>query len=94
MAGKVGANRRVRPWVRQMSGLEFIGKLLALGGLATAALGGLLWLLARLSVLDRLPGTIRIERPGFTCIVPLLASLLLSVVLTVVLNVVIRLLRR
>ncbi len=59
-----------------------------------AALGGLLWLLARIPGLERFPGTIRIERPGFTCVFPLLASILLSVLLTIVLNIVVRLLNR
>lgn len=77
-----------------MEGLEWAGKLLVLGGIVMAAIGGLLWLLARLPGLGQLPGTIRIERPGFTCIVPLLASIVLSILLTVVLNIVVRLLNR
>jgi len=72
--------------------LELAGKALAMGGLVMAVTGGLLWALARLHGLSDLPGTIRIERPGFTCAVPILASILLSVMLTVVLNLVVRLL--
>lgn len=77
-----------------MQSLEWAGKMLVFGGLAIAALGGLIWLSARLPGLGELPGTVRIERPGFTCVVPVLASVLLSLVLTVVLNVVARLLNR
>ncbi|MGD1995398.1 MAG: DUF2905 domain-containing protein [Anaerolineae bacterium] len=77
-----------------MEGLEFLGKMLVFGGLTMTAVGGLLWLLARLPGLEHLPGTIRIERPGFTCVVPLLASILLSILLTVVLNVIVRLIQR
>lgn len=77
-----------------MEGLELAGKMLVLGGLTMTVVGGGLWLLARLPGLAQLPGTIRIERPGFTCIVPVLASLVLSILLTVVLNLILRFLNR
>lgn len=77
-----------------MEGLEWAGKMLVFAGLAMAILGGLLWLLARLPGLGNLPGTLRIERPGFTCVVPILASIVLSIVLTVVLNIIVRFLNR
>lgn len=76
-----------------MEGLELAGKMLVFGGLTMTVAGGLLWLLARVPGLDRLPGTIRIERPGFSCVVPILASIVLSVLLTVVLNLVVQLLQ-
>jgi hypothetical protein len=44
--------------------------------------------------LGRLPGDIRIERPGFTFYLPLGSSLLVSVVLSVVLTVLAWLFRR
>jgi hypothetical protein len=75
-----------------VTGLEPVGKVLVVGGLAMVVAGGLLWALARLTGLSELPGTIRVERPGFSCAVPILASILLSVLLTVVLNLVVRLL--
>jgi len=77
-----------------MEGLEWAGKMLVFGGLTMTAVGGVLWLIARLPGLSQFPGTIRIERPGFTCVVPVLASIILSIVLTVVLNVIARLLNR
>ncbi len=77
-----------------MQGLESLGKILVAGGLTLAVVGGLLWLVARIPGLERLPGTLRVERPGFTCVVPILASIILSIVLTIVLNVVARLLNR
>lgn len=77
-----------------MQGLGWAGKVLIIGGLVVAAVGGLLWLLARLPGLRELPGTIRIERPGFTCVVPILASIILSIVLTIVLNLIVRLFNR
>jgi hypothetical protein len=77
-----------------MAGLDWLGKTLLIGGLTIALVGGLLLLLARSPGLERLPGTIRIERPGFSCVIPLLTSIVLSILLTIVLNIVVRLLGR
>lgn len=77
-----------------MGGLETTGKVLMIAGGGLLLLGGLVWLLSKVSFLGRLPGDVRIERPGFTCIVPLVSSLLLSILLTVLLNVVVRILKR
>mgnify|MGYP006306018295 FL=1 len=77
-----------------MEGLEWAGRMLLIAGIAVAAVGGILILLARIPGLDELPGTIRIERPGFSCVFPLLASIILSILLTIILNVVARLLNR
>ena len=77
-----------------VEGLEAIGKMLVLGGLAMTTVGGILWASARLPILRDLPGTIRIDRPGFSCVVPVLASIILSVLLTVVLNLIVRLIQR
>jgi hypothetical protein len=57
-------------------------------------LGGLVWLLAKVPFLGRLPGDIRIERPGFTCLIPLVSSIILSLLLTILLNIIVRLLNR
>jgi hypothetical protein len=73
-----------------MSGLDVIGKWLVVIGAAVLLLGGLLWLLSKLPFVGHLPGDIRIERPGFTCLIPLVSSILLSLLLTVLLNVIIR----
>ena len=76
------------------------GKLLIVLGAGLLLMGGLLVLLSylaqdgRLSWLGHLPGDIRIERKGFSCVAPLATSLVLSILLTIVLNIVIRLLRR
>lgn len=75
--------------------LERIGTGLMLLGLILLLVGGLLWLAGRfLPDLSRIPGTIRIEGGGVTCIFPLLASIVLSLILTVLLNVIARLLNR
>ena len=44
--------------------------------------------------LESLPGTLRIQGSGFTCVVPLLASIVGSVVLTILLNLVVRFFRK
>ena len=77
-----------------LNGMETIGKLLVAVGAATALLGGLVWLLSKLPFLGQLPGDIRIERPGFTCLVPLASSILISILLTLLLNIIVRLLNR
>ena len=73
-----------------MSGLEIIGKWLMVVGAVILLLGGLLWLLPKIPFLGHLPGDTRIERPGFTCLIPLTSSILLSLSLTILLNVVIQ----
>jgi hypothetical protein len=77
-----------------MGGLETMAKVLMVVGGGLLLLGGLVWLLSKVPFLEQLPGDVRIERPGFTCIVPLVSSILLSILLTVLLNVVVRILKR
>jgi hypothetical protein len=77
-----------------MSELETIGKLLLIVGGTLALLGGLLWLISKVPFLGHLPGDIRIEKPGFTCLIPLASSIILSIVLTIVLNIILRLINR
>ena len=71
-----------------------IGKWLMVIGAAMLLLGGLLWLLSKIPFLGHLPGDVRIERPGFTCLIPLATSILLSILLTILLNVIVRLINR
>ena len=77
-----------------MNGLEPMAKLLVAMGLTLVLLGGLAWLLSKTGVLGRLPGDIRIERNGFTCLIPLASSIILSILLTIVLNIIVRLIKR
>jgi hypothetical protein len=74
--------------------LESAGKLLLIVGGLLLLLGGLVWLLSKIPFWGRLPGDIRIERPGFTCLIPIVSSIVLSVLLTLVLNIVIRITNR
>lgn len=77
-----------------MQGLEAIGRLLVLMGVMITLIGALLWLGGRFFGSTELPGTIRIETQGLTCVFPLLASIVISIVLTVVLNILVRLFNR
>jgi hypothetical protein len=77
-----------------MGDFETIGKVVAGIGAALVVVGGIVWLLGKVPFVGRLPGDIRIERPGFSCFVPVASSILLSIVLTILLNVIGRLLNR
>ena len=65
--------------------MESFGRVLIVVGVVALGLG-LLFLFAgsSLSFLGRLPGDLRIERPGFRLYVPITTSLLLSAVLSLV----------
>ncbi len=77
-----------------MNGLEPIAKLLVGMGIALTLLGAFVWLISRTGLWGRIPGDIRIERDGFTCLIPLASSIILSILLTIVLNVIVRLINR
>ncbi len=76
-----------------MNGMEWLGKWMVFLGLVLAAIGGLIWLMGRFAGIEDFPGTLRIERPGFTCVVPILGSIILSLLLTIILNIIVRLLK-
>ena len=68
--------------------MEQLGKMLASLGAVLLVTGLVLWLLAdkvSLSWFGRLPGDIRVERPGFQFYAPLTTMLLLSLGLSVLL---------
>ena len=65
-----------------------LGKTLFLLGLGLMLLGGLLWLgggAGWLNWFGRLPGDVRVERPGFRLYVPWVSMLLISAVLSLLL---------
>jgi hypothetical protein len=71
--------------------LEGIGRILIIGGVLLALLGGLVLLAGRVGLpLGQLPGDIRIQREGFTCFFPLATMILISVILTVLVNLISR----
>jgi hypothetical protein len=75
-----------------MGNFSDMGRWLMLAGIAIVVVGGVLWLLGKIPWGGSdLPGTIRIEGSGFSCVFPVLASIVLSLVLTIVLNVIVRL---
>ena len=76
-----------------MGELGTAGKLLVTVGGALILVGGLLWLLSKLGFLGHLPGDIRIQRSGFTCLIPLVSSIILSILLTVVLSIVVQIVK-
>ena len=67
------------------------GRLLFWLGLSFVAVGLILQLAPQIPWLGKLPGDIRIERPGFSFTFPLTTCILISVVLTLVANLVARL---
>ena len=64
--------------------METPAKLLIGLGLVLVALGVALWALPSLPWLGRLPGDIRIERPGFRLYLPIATCLLLSLLLSLI----------
>jgi hypothetical protein len=76
---------------------QSLGRILLVIGIIIAVLGLVLMLLGRTGVLNALgslPGDIRIEGSGFTCLIPIVSSILISVVLTIILNIIIRIINR
>ena len=74
--------------------LQTIGRVLLFGGLALAAVGGLLLIVGRVTGADGLPGDLRIQTGNLTCFFPITTMIVLSVVLTIVLNILIRIINR
>jgi hypothetical protein len=66
-----------------------IGRLLLIGGIAIAAIGGFLALGGRLPF-GRLPGDVSLQGQSGGFFFPIVSCIVISVVLTVVLNIVIR----
>jgi Protein of unknown function (DUF2905) len=77
-----------------MGGLENIGRWIIATGVILVVVGGIVWLLGRYTGLSQLPGTLRIQGSGFTCMVPILGMIVVSVVLTILLNVLARIINR
>ena len=77
-----------------MENLETYGKWLVIVGMVLALIGAVVWLLGKFTDLRSLPGTLRIQGSGFTCVVPVLVSIVGSIFLTIVLNLVVRLMKK
>jgi len=75
--------------------LDALARLLMLMGVGFIVMGGLMYIIPRAGFpLGNMPGDIRIQKDGLTCIFPLVSSIILSLVLTLLLNFVIRLLNK
>lgn len=74
-----------------MDNLSVLGRWLVLGGVIMVITGALVWAAGRWLGSGQLPGTIRVQTGGLTCVFPLLASVVLSIILTLVLNLAARL---
>ncbi|RME75700.1 MAG: DUF2905 domain-containing protein [Chloroflexi bacterium] len=71
-----------------------LGKIIVVLGVILVLVGLLLWFGGdKLSWFGRLPGDIRVERPGFRFYAPITTMILLSIVLSLVLSLIGRLLR-
>lgn len=70
--------------------MEGPGRTLVILGILLALVGAILWFAPSVPLLGRLPGDIRIERPGFRFYFPLTTCLLISVVLSLVLGLISR----
>jgi hypothetical protein len=63
-----------------------MGRWLVIAGICLVITGGIFYLLGKVGGFSQLPGTLRLEGQGFTCIFPILGSIILSIILTVLLN--------
>ena len=68
-----------------------IGKVIMIFGAGILVVGGGLYLAGKFGLpIGQLPGDIRIEREGFTCVFPLATSIILSIILTIGFNLLVR----
>ncbi len=77
-----------------MPSFDSLGRWLVIIGITITLIGGLIWLIARLTGWEKFPGTLKFQSGGLTCIFPILGSILISILLTVILNLVARFLNR
>ncbi len=67
--------------------MENLGKFIVGIGVTLVIVGMLLWFFGdKLDWFGRLPGDIRIERPGFSCFFPITTMIIVSIVLSILLS--------
>ena len=66
-----------------------IAKVMVIGGIALAALGGIFLLLGKAGFRG-LPGDINVQRPGFSFSFPIVTCIVVSIALTILLNLISR----
>lgn len=65
--------------------MDHLARIIVITGLSLVAAGLLLQLFPSVPLLGKLPGDIRIQKPGFTLYIPITTCLIVSVVLSGVL---------
>ncbi len=68
-----------------LASMPLLGRALVLAGVLLVVVGLILWISPSLPFLGRLPGDIRIERPGFRFYFPITTCLLLSAAISALL---------
>jgi hypothetical protein len=66
--------------------LETIGRWLIILGISIVIIGAILYAIGHFFGWEKLPGTIRFQTGGISCIFPILGSIILSILLTLLLN--------
>lgn len=75
--------------------MENLGKVVVGLGIVVVVAGLVLWFAGdKLSWFGRLPGDIRIERPGFSCFFPITTMIIISLALSILLSILSRFLNR
>ena len=67
-----------------------IAKILIFIGIGIVILGGILFLLAKIPFLGKLPGDITIKHENFTFYFPLATSIIASIILSIILTIIFR----
>jgi hypothetical protein len=75
--------------------MENLGKVIVGLGIAVVVAGLVVWFAGdKLSWFGRLPGDIRVERPGLSCFFPITTMIIISLALSVLLSILSRFLNR
>ena len=85
------SNDRCRPEGGLALSFDSTGKMLLLIGGIVVIMGLVLILVGKTPLFGKLPGDIRIETGGFTCLFPFATMIIVSIVLTVLVNLAFRL---
>jgi hypothetical protein len=70
------------------------GRWLIIIGITMVVVGAIIVLFGKFGGIKELPGTIRFEGNGVSCVIPLLGSIVVSILLTLVLNIILRIFYR
>jgi len=74
--------------------LNHLSRWLIYFGTSLVVFGFIIWLFSKFLPIKNIPGTLKIEMGGLTCIFPILASIVMSVILTIVINIILRLINK